>query len=142
MQRDHTRSEVPTEASLRPLIEAQWRDIMVRIFDAMPYDEGLRFTEQLLNDREAAIAGDGLNPTYDWQYDLDIARFHHRWNLDHACYNEDTRDRFRKYWESELNQSRANLKDIALNGLKTILLIHGAVAVYIFVKCRADKPTP
>ena len=78
MERDNNRSEVPTEASLRPLVEAQWRDIMVRIFDALPYDEGLRFTEQLLKTREEAIAGGGLNAAYDWQYDLDIARFHHR----------------------------------------------------------------
>jgi hypothetical protein len=124
MQRDNSRAEVPVDASVRPLIEAQWREIMVRIFDGLPYDEGFRFAERLLQDRQDTIAGGGLSAAYDWQYDLDVARFHHRWNLDHARYNEESRDRFRKYWESTLEQNRAIIKEMGLNGLKTILLIH------------------
>ena len=129
MQRDNSRAEVPVDASIRPLIESQWRDIMRRIYDGLPYDEGLRFAERLLNDREAAVNGGGLNAAYDWQYDLYIARFHHQWNLDHTHYNEETRERFRRYWENTLEQNRTIIKEMGLNGLKTILLIHGAVAV-------------
>jgi hypothetical protein len=129
MERDSSRAEAPADASIRPLIEEQWRGIMRQIFDGLPYDEGLRFAERLLKEREETIAGGNLNAAYDWQYDLDVARFHHRWNLDHAHYNEESRERFRKYWENTLEQNRTIIKEMGLNGLKTILLIHGAVAV-------------
>jgi len=129
MQRDSTRVEVPANVSIRPGIEENWRDIMRRILDGLPYDEGLRFTERLIKDREDEIARGHLNAAYDWQYDLDLARFHQRWNLDHAKYNEESRERLLKFWEQVLEQNRTIIKEMGLNGLKTILLIHGAVAV-------------
>ena len=129
MQRDNTRAEVPVDASIRPLIEEQWRGIMRQIFDGLPYDEGLRFAERLLKDREDTIEEGGLNAAYDWQYDLYVARFHHQWNLDHSHYNQKTRDRLLKYWETALEQNRTPIKEMGLSGLKTVLLIHGAVAV-------------
>ena len=99
MQRDNSRAEVPVDASIRPLIEEQWRGIMRQIFDGLPYDEGLRFAERLLKDREDTIEEGGLNAAYDWQYDLYVARFHHQWNFDYAPYNKETRDRLLNFFE-------------------------------------------
>jgi hypothetical protein len=129
MQRDNSRLEVPPGASLRPTIERLWREIMSRLYDGLPYDESLRFAERLLQERQDEIHSETLDRSYDWQYDLQVAKFHHQWNLDHRKHNEEARERYQKYWENILEQNRAILKEIGLSGLKTILLIHGAVAL-------------
>lgn len=129
MQRDPSRQEVPIAASIRTLIDNQWREIHKKIYDETPYDHDIRLIETTIQSRDAEINAGNLDSSYDWKFDLDIARFNHAFNLDWRGYHEETRNRYKRYWEKNVEQQRAFVKEVSLNGLRTILIVHGAVAL-------------
>lgn len=124
-----TLQPVPAPKSVVRAIEQPLKGIVLKVYDDTPFQVDLRFVEEQLSERERLVDGGTLDPTYDWAGDLRIAKFHHKFALDWLPHHQEVRDRYTRYWRETGEQGMTYVREIALSGMKTILLLHGAVAL-------------
>ncbi len=129
MPRDPSRQIVPEDGSLARTVLELWKGIQKNVYDDTPYTETIRIIENAISEREVVLAGESLNPTYDWAYDLELAKFHHRFNLDWLDYHQQTRQKLYDFWKDSSERQIKSLWELSLNGYKMLYLIHGAVAL-------------
>ena len=129
MPHDPARQLVPENISLDQMVTELWKSIHKNIYDDTPYAETIRIIEKAIVDLEAALAEESLSADYDWKYDLELAKFHHRFGLDWLDYHQQTRQKLYNFWKDSSEHQLKSLWELSLNGYKMLYIIHGAVAL-------------
>jgi len=129
VQRDESKELVPKELSIVTTVESNWKTIHKHIYDDYPFAATVRSTEESIAIRKGMIEGGKLDQKYDWIYDFDLAEFNHHFNLDWLEYHKQLRVKFHDYWKEVSEKNWSYLRDLSTNGIRTILLVHGAVAI-------------
>jgi hypothetical protein len=122
-------AQVPDDASAVKTIEPILRRIVLNIYDEVPVQADIRTIEEYLSERERLINSQALDASYDWAGDLRIARIHQQIGKDWLPHHQDIRDRYIKYWRDLVERSSTYQREMSLSGMKTLLLLHGAVAL-------------
>lgn len=120
---------VPEDQSLVILMDREWQRLQRALYDDHPYEAIIRGIEEAIATRRLQIEGRVLDPTFDWTYDLDRAVFNHQFNLTWINQHRKIRQNYIDYRRSVTEKNTGYLREIALNGMKSMLLIHGGVAV-------------
>jgi hypothetical protein len=126
---------VPDKDSLVRLVKEEWERITRAVYDDIPYSPIIRSIEGGIAYRKTLIDKGALNPNFDWQYDLDRSVFDHQFNLNWIDHHKDVRTAYFDYWKAHTERTFSFLREVALNGMKSILLIHGGVAVGALAVC-------
>lgn len=122
-------TEVPPEANLRASVDRIWQRIHPAILDELPFEHELRLVDELLSRRAEEIKANALNPEYDWAADFDSAVWAHNFNKDWINYHRESRLAYVRFWQKFQEETSDLLKELSIGGQKTILLLHGAVAL-------------
>lgn len=120
---------VPPLARLSTLLEPHWKAIDRQVYDGYPHDHILRFIEAGFREREQLITSNTLHPQFDWIADLHTAKNLHQIHLDYLPTSVRTRDAAKKHYLDLYTENGKYVRDLAANGMKTLLLLHGAVAL-------------
>jgi hypothetical protein len=120
---------VPSAASTTTTIEPQLRAIVLKIYDDQPIQVDVQVIQQYLQDRAALISAGKLDTAYDWAGDLKISETHFKVAIDWLPHHREVRDGFIKYWRDRTERGSKTVVDMSLNGMKTLMLLHGAVAL-------------
>lgn len=120
---------VPTNSSALEAIKPTLDRVITKLYDDLPIQHDLAMVEKFLGERRALIDAKHFDPSFDWQSDLATAETHFKIAIEWAPRHKETRDGYITYWRGRLERNERNLNEISINGLKTILLVHGAVAV-------------
>lgn len=129
VERDPTRQDVPAAQSIKTAIDTQWRLIQQHIYNDLPFAFEIEQAEEWIALRAGEILSGRLGPQYDWQYDLDLANFAHRFNKHWVDHHRSVRADLRSYWLNWSGRTGSWLRDFAQSSLKSLLFFHGAVAL-------------
>lgn len=129
MPRDPSRQIVPEDGSLARTVVELWKGIQKNVYDDTPYTETIRIIENAISEREVAVTRQLFDQTYDWAYDLELGKFHHRFNLDWISFHQQTRQKLYDFWKDSSERQFKSLWELSLNGYKMLYLFHGAVAL-------------
>jgi hypothetical protein len=125
----NTPQPVPERASVRRIVQEKWLKIHRQLHDGVPFDVELQFIDDILARRRQLVQTQRPDRRYDWTGDLaeaEATHYTHRALVEHNRY---IRERGIKFWLDRADRNRDYLQQVRLNGLKTILIIHGAVAI-------------
>ena len=129
---DHTLPPTPLppeDVSIQKIVRDQWKEIDRLVFDGLPYQEHLSSIEEQLSSRRALFEQGTFNPDFDWTRDLLLAEAFYKSAVAWLPQRQKTRDDFIAYWRGVVSRNQQIVREIGLSGLKTILLLHGAVAL-------------
>jgi len=129
MYRNPSLQPVANTDSLADFVDVQWKKINEAIQDDHPYGHLVRQIEERISVRKAMIEDRALEAGFDWQYDLELATFWHHFGLNWSDHAKQRRANYLTSWQQTAERRFGFLRDVSLNGMKTILLIHGGVAI-------------
>src|SRR3984893_11600866 len=143
MQPDHpNKKPVPDDDTLLRVVERNWQTAIKNIYDDVPHDLWITFSQEAISIREGHIRAGRLDPTFDWQSDFDAAKFRHQHNLAWLDHHRQVRNRIQNYWQSHTETTDKFLKELSLSGLRIILVVHGAVALGALNILAQHAPEP
>jgi hypothetical protein len=127
--RNGSLAQVPEDASATKVVDQNWRQIRKLVLDGHPYDSQIKAIEDFLIQRKSDIKTSVLKAEYDWKFDIASAEFIHRFKLGWIDSDKNLRAGFLNHWERIGKSTSDFLLKITAEGLKAILLVHGAAAV-------------
>ena len=122
-------ARVPEGSSLVQFVDQEWDRLRQFIYDGQPFEGNIRHIEEAIEQRRTNIHSGAMDPLIDWQHDVDLASFNHRFNLTWIKHHKEIRDQFLDHWKAVTKNNANFLRELALNGMKSMLLIHGGVAL-------------
>jgi hypothetical protein len=129
MLRDPSKQEVASSDSLKEDVDRRWKSVQKQIYDDIPFAFEVSQIEEGIAIREGLLNANKLDPRFDWRFDLDNAKFFHRFNLTWVEQHKAIRASFQKHWQEWSTEAQKWIRDLAQNSLKSLLILHGAVAV-------------
>jgi len=127
--RDNNRAEVPENVSMNAGVKDRWHAINITVFDGTPVEHDIKAVEEFLLLRKALIDGGTLSAEFDWKHDFELARYSHRFHLTNLDYLRNKRTSYINFWTGWITEATNYNREVSLNGLKTIFLLHGAIAI-------------
>jgi len=124
-----TPKPVPSDASAARSIDATLKGVIKKIYDGQPFQTDISIVEDYLRERELLISSGKLDPSYDWNGDLRVAQTAYKVAIDWLPQHRNIREGYLVYWRNRTERAAETLTKISLEGLKTILVLHGAVAL-------------
>lgn len=126
---DENLNPVVENVSASAEVNERWRQINIALFEPGSVAPMIAGVEDSLRQRRDLIETGTLNPGFDWHHDYEMARFSHRFhlaNMEVVRGKRTNRIQFWRDWSSEvIDTSRI----ISVDALKTLYLVHGAVAL-------------
>lgn len=130
--RNESLEEVPREKSIVRIVDENWKSVRKYVYDGRPIEYLLTGVEETFSRRKTAITNGSLDSRFDWEYDLACARFNHRYNLSWLDWHRESREKLVSFWAENAADNFKYVRELSLNGFKTIVLLHGAVALGSF----------
>jgi len=122
----------------------QWKTIYASWESGYTLDTQVDRISRNLADRKAALSHGGMPPGFDWQLDLIKAELIHESYIDRVRNRRAYNDTLDARWQDWLKVGREYLTGISLEGLRSIVLIHGAtiLATLTVVSGQIAAPAP
>lgn len=85
--------------------------------------------ERAINEYKDSMAAGHLRPEFDWNRDLRAAERLHSSNIAWMEHDIRSRDEWRAFWHTRLRDNHEFISKLAADGIKFILIAHGAMAI-------------
>ena len=123
----------PDELSLVPYVEQEWKQMLESERKGHFYTARQRRLEERLEEYRIRIEKGQLRAEFDWGTDWRTANAIHQDYLDFAAWERSQRVGRAEHWRGHLGAMQGLLQDLSVEGIKAILLAHGAMALTALV---------
>jgi hypothetical protein len=119
----------PESQSLAKYVRHEWARIIRQWEHGWPSETSISDLEQTIRQRAEDIDDGTLPDQFDWRRDYDVAGIVHRSNVDFVAWRRAYNETLSEQWLAWARDNSKYLSEISLEGLRSMILIHGAAVI-------------
>ena len=119
----------PKHLSITEHVNDDWRAAIECLKRGQPHAGKVKEIERYLAGRKTDFEAGILRAEYHWETDLNVALSMHLYFQDEAERWQVRRDKLEAFWSEHAKEQQGYINAVAVEGLKAIIIIHGALAL-------------